>query len=337
MRRGCRLQEYPRPRETDVGRLAVALRSPGAAHLDLAAVVAGLRSARENWRVAQRRPLEVGGRELPSHDALTGIVAALRGALFPMRLGPPDLRQETEDYYVGYTLDSALRALVDQVRLELRGGNAPGRAASIDARAGAIVRGFATALPVIRELLDSDVLAAYHGDPAAHSVDEVLLCYPGIRAMIHHRLAHELYRAGVPLLARMVSELAHAATGIDIHPGAAIGPGFFIDHGTGVVIGESAIIGHNVRIYQAVTLGAKRFETDRDGHVRKGEPRHPIVEDDVVIYAGATILGRVTIGRGSVIGGNVWVTRSVPPGSHVTQARTREGMLNEVLDEGAGI
>ena len=157
----------------------------------------------------------------------------------------------------------------------------------------------------------------------------MLLCYPGIVAMIHHRIAHRLYALGVPLLARMVAELAHADTGIDIHPGAQIGAGFFIDHGTGVVIGETAVIGERVRLYQAVTLGAKRFPTDDNGDPRKGLARHPIVEDDVVIYAGATLLGRITIGRGSTIGGNVWVTRSVPPGSQVTQANS----LHEPSDE----
>jgi serine O-acetyltransferase len=186
------------------------------------------------------------------------------------------------------------------------------------------VRTFGGSLPAIRALLDTDVLAAYRGDPAARSVDEVLLCYPGVLAMIHHRIAHQLYVLGVPLLARLVAESAHAQTGIDIHPGARIGPGFFIDHGTGVVIGETAEIGRNVRVYQAVTLGAKRFATDEDGQLQKGGARHPIVEDEVVIYAGATILGRVTIGQGSAIGGNVWLTRSVPPGSRITQAQSRE-------------
>ena len=185
------------------------------------------------------------------------------------------------------------------------------------------MRGFAAALPDIRRLLDSDVLAAYQGDPAARSVDEVLLCYPGILAMIHHRIAHTLYALGLPLLARIVAELAHSVTGIDIHPGAKIGPGFFIDHGTGVVIGETAEIGQRVRVYQAVTLGAKRFPTDAEGNLQKGLPRHPVVEDDVVIYAGATILGRVTLGKGATIGGNVWITESVPPGASVTQAVLR--------------
>jgi serine O-acetyltransferase len=153
-------------------------------------------------------------------------------------------------------------------------------------------------------------------------VDEVLLCYHGILAMIYHRLAHQLYVLGVPLLARIVAELAHAQTGIDIHPGARIGAGLFIDHGTGVVIGETAVIGERVRIYQAVTLGAKSFPTDDSGNPLKGQPRHPIVEDEVVIYAGATVLGRVTIGCGASIGGNVWVTHSVPAGAHITQARS---------------
>jgi serine O-acetyltransferase len=305
-----------------------------AAALDIPAVVAQLRDARERWRTAQRRPRDPGGRELPSRDALDAIVQGLRGALFPMRLGPSDLRQESEDYYVGHTLGIALNALLAQVRLELRHGErlasldgaaVPGSSATIDARALALVHAFAAALAPIRTLLDSDVQAAFHGDPAARSVDEVLLCYPGVEAMIHHRLAHTLYKLGVPLIARIVAERAHALTGIDIHPGATIGAAFFIDHGTGVVIGETAVIGERVRVYQAVTLGAKRFPSDGQGHLEKGLPRHPIVEDDVVIYAGATVLGRVTLGRGSTIGGNVWLTRSVPPGSHVTQASLLDG------------
>jgi serine O-acetyltransferase len=152
----------------------------------------------------------------------------------------------------------------------------------------------------------------------------VLLCYPGILAMIHHRLAHSLYGLGLPLLARITAELAHAQTGIDIHPGAQIGAGFFIDHGTGVVIGETAVIGQRVRLYQAVTLGAKRFPTHADGTLQKGLPRHPILEDDVVIYAGATLLGRITVGKGAVIGGNVWLTHDVPAGARVAQAASRE-------------
>ena len=292
------------------------------ASLDLPGIVAGLRAARERWRTSQERPREVNGRELPSREALAAIVDGLRGALFPMRLGPPDLRQDSEDYYVGHTLDTALNALLAQVRLELRYQARAGAdsAPALDTLALDVVRQFGAALPQLRELLDSDVLAAYRGDPAARSVDEVLLCYPGLHAVIHHRIAHQLHQLGVPLLARIVAELAHGDTGIDIHPGARIGSHFFIDHGTGVVIGETAVIGRNVRIYQAVTLGAKRFATDADGALQKGGPRHPIVEDDVVIYAGATVLGRVTIGRGASIGGNVWLTHSVPPLSRIAQA-----------------
>jgi len=289
---------------------------------NLGQIVAELRAVRESWREAQSRNTEFGGRELPSREALRDILTSLCGALFPMRLGPPDLRQETEDFYIGHTLDAALNALLGEVRLELHyiHRRQPLSEDALEQKAVAIVREFAQGLPQLRILLDTDVQAAYRGDPAARSVDEVLLCYPGVLAIIYHRLAHALYRLGVPLLARISAEQAHGQTGIDIHPGAQIGRSFFIDHGTGVVIGETAVIGDNVRIYQAVTLGAKRFTTDEAGNLQKGQARHPIVEDDVVIYAGATILGRITIGRGSVIGGNVWLTRSVPPGSNITQA-----------------
>ena len=289
----------------------------------LQTIVCQLRTARNQWRTQNGRVSgEQGGRELPSRAAMADILEALCGALFPMRLGPVDLREESEDFYVGHTLDVALNALLTQARLELRyaarQGGLPDE--GVDASATLLIQDFALALPGLRSILDTDVLAAYHGDPAARSVDEVLLCYPGILAVIHHRLAHHLYRAGLPLLARISAEIAHSSTGIDIHPGAQIGRSFFIDHGTGVVIGETAIIGERVRIYQAVTLGAKRFPADESGQLQKGHPRHPIVEDDVVIYAGATILGRITIGKGSTIGGNVWLTRSVPAGCNLTQA-----------------
>ena len=295
------------------------------ATFDVNEIVQALHAVRDEWRDAQRRSREPGGREFPSREALTQITEQLKGALFPMRLGPLDLRHESEDFYVGHTLDAALHALLTQARLELAYVLRHTQPADslIQQQATTAVRGFAAALPDIRRLLDSDVLAAYQGDPAARSVDEVLLCYPGILAMIHHRIAHTLYALGLPLLARIVAELAHSVTGIDIHPGAKIGPGFFIDHGTGVVIGETAEIGQRVRVYQAVTLGAKRFPTDSEGNLQKGLPRHPVVEDDVVIYAGATILGRVTLGKGATIGGNVWITESVPPGASVTQAVLR--------------
>lgn len=295
-------------------------------------IVHGLQQARHDWRESQHRPKEFGGRELPSKEALKAIVDDLCGILFPMRLGPADLRQEGEDVYIAFTLDKVLSALYEQVRLTLayearyrisatiRDSNHQPDAAMIQQQASSMVQTFANALPDIRRLLDSDVQAAYEGDPAARSVDEVLLCYPGMLAITYHRLAHVLYQNNIPLLARMIAELAHSATGIDIHPGAQIGKSFFIDHGTGVVIGETCIIGARVRIYQAVTLGAKRFEVDDAGNLQKDYARHPVVEDDVVIYAGATILGRVTIGKGSVIGGNVWLTHDVPPHSQIMQS-----------------
>lgn len=293
-----------------------------AAGWDLGRIVWQLREVRERWRDARQRKRDFGPREFPSREALREIAKGLSGALFPMRLGPRDLTKESEDFFVGRTLDTALNGLLHQVRLELVGQLGPedGDRAALEARATEIVRAFARGLPGLRMLLDKDVQAAFDGDPAARSVDEVLLCYPGVLAVIHHRLAHALHRLGAPLVARILSEIAHSETGIDIHPGAEIGSGFFIDHGTGVVIGETAIIGNRVRLYQAVTLGARRFASTNDGGIAKGGARHPIIEDDVVIYAGATVLGRITIGRGSSIGGNVWLTRSVSPGSHVTQA-----------------
>jgi len=300
---------------------AVRGKAPGI-NWQLERIVDELHDARNEWRSQHGRTRELSSRELPSRAVMSEILESLCSALFPLRLGPNDLRAESEDFFVGHVLDRALNALLGQVRLELcytaRQRGMP--ECLVEDPAQRIVQDFALALPDLRRLLDTDVLAAYRGDPAARSVDEVLLCYPGILAVIYHRLAHQLYRSDLPLLARMIAELAHSATGIDIHPGAQIGPSFFIDHGTGVVIGETAIIGERVRIYQAVTLGAKRFPADESGNLQKGHPRHPIVEDDVVIYAGATILGRITIGKGSTIGGNVWLTRSVPAFSNVTQA-----------------
>jgi serine O-acetyltransferase len=287
-------------------------------------IVADLRASRETLH-RTRHPL--GIRELPSREAVVNIVTGLRAALFPTHYGAPDLTDETVDYYVGHTLESTLRLLSEQIRRALRflPEHAESSNAELSALAFEMAREFGTQLPAIRALLVSDIQAAFTGDPAAQHITEVLLCYPGVWAMTHHRLAHALHRLGMPLLARFINEIAHSATGIDIHPGAQIGPSFFIDHGTGVVIGETAIIGERVRVYQAVTLGAKSFAADSDGALIKGNARHPIVEDDVVIYAGATILGRVTIGRGSVIGGNVWLTHSVPPGSSVSQGKIREG------------
>jgi serine O-acetyltransferase len=300
--------------------------------LEIDTVVAELRTLRlRSLETRQRRDRPP---KLPSRKVLVGIADGLRAVLFPNRLGLPDLTSESVDYYVGHMLDVTLRELMVQVRRELRfvSGSDPSSNSDRE-QAAAITQAFARRLPRVRSLLESDVQAAYEGDPAARSIDEVLVCYPGITAITHYRLAHELHCLGAPLIARMISEIAHSATGIEIHPGAQIGGSFFIDHGTGVVIGETAVIGEHVRLYQAVTLGAKRFPVDEHGALVKGNLRHPIVEDDVVIYAGATILGRITIGRGSTIGGNVWLTRSVPPGSTISQAQTR----SEVFEGGAGI
>ena len=186
-------------------------------------------------------------------------------------------------------------------------------------RADALVLAFLKTLLPMRELLTEDLNAAYEGDPAARYIEEILLSYPSIEAVSTYRIAHELFTLGLPMVPRILTEHAHANTGIDIHPGATIGRHFFIDHGTGVVIGETCVIGDNVKLYQGVTLGAKSFPRDENGNLVKGIKRHPNIEDDVIIYAGATILGGdVTVGRGSVIGGNTWLTRSVPPGSFIT-------------------
>ncbi|NOT13481.1 MAG: serine acetyltransferase [Methylococcaceae bacterium] len=294
-------------------------------------LVTDLRNLRlQSLEIRQRRDKPP---KLPSRKILQDIVEGLSAALFPNRLGLPYLNDEGIDYFVGHKLDIVLRELHQEIRRELQfiSGHSENDTASRE-QAIEITRKFAARLPEIRVLLDTDIQAAYEGDPAARSSDEILVCYPGITATIHHRLAHVLYELGVPLIARIIAEIAHSATGIDIHPGAQIGESFFIDHGTGVVIGETCIIGRKVRLYQAVTLGAKRFQKDENGVLVKGNARHPIVEDDVVVYAGATILGRITIGCGSTIGGNVWLTHDVPPGSNITQSFVR----SEPSEGGAG-
>ena len=297
---------------------------PAAGPWDIAEVGAGLKAARLAWRAAHRRNAEIGVSGFPSRAKLALIIEDLCAALFPQRLGATGADSGDEDEYVATTLDRALTALLEEVHLELRYWGAEATHDFTRDDADNILRHFAAALPELRALIDTDVEAAFLGDPAARSVDEILICYPCAIAVIHHRLANRLHGLGAPLVARIISEIANSRTGIDIHPGASIGPSFFIDHGTGVVIGETAIIGARVRIYQAVTLGARRLPADGDNGVRHRFARHPIVEDDVVIYAGATILGRVTIGRGSTIGGNVWLTNDVPAGSVVTQADSRQ-------------
>lgn len=294
---------------------------------NIAAIVSGLRQSRDELHnVRYRGPV----RPPPSREDIEETIGQLTRALFPAHYGRPDLRDRSEltpemiDDYVAAVLGRALPALNDQIRRTLPfadEGKSP--EAELDRRASAMTRELAAGLPAIRGLLVSDLKAAYVGDPAATGYSEILLVYPGMTAIIHYRLAHALHGLGAKFLARQICEIAHSLTGIDIHPGARIGGSFFIDHGTGVVIGETAVIGERVRLYQAVTLGARSFPADKDGTLIKGRPRHPIVEDDVVIYAGATILGRITIGQGSTIGGSVWLTHSVPPNSQITQAQLR--------------
>jgi len=268
-----------------------------------------------------------GGRMvLPSRDVVLACVEELRASFFPGYFGATDLSDEHLHYYIGAALDRVLYSMQDQVRrgvafAERHDFETCDHCAETAER---VTGAFLKRLPEVRRLVASDVEAAYDGDPALKIKDEAIFSYPGVYAVTSQRIARELYAFGVPLIPRMITEHAHAVTGIDIHPGARIGERFFIDHGTGVVIGETAVIGSNVRVYQGVTLGAKSFPKDEKGVPIKGIDRHPIVEDDVVIYAGATILGRVTIGKGSSIGGNVWLTHGVPPGSRVTQAEVRE-------------
>jgi serine O-acetyltransferase len=187
-------------------------------------------------------------------------------------------------------------------------------------RARSLTYSFLNRLQYIKQLMSSDVKAMFDSDPAAKNIGEVIFCYPAIKAISNYRIAHELYLLDVPLIPRIITELAHAETGIDIHPGAEIGEYFSIDHGTGVVIGQTTIIGNHVTLYQGVTLGAKRFTLDEEGYP-KDVPRHPILEDGVTVYSNASILGRITIGRGTVIGGNIWLDHSVPPNSRILQTK----------------
>jgi serine O-acetyltransferase len=297
---------------------------PPEAAYEIDGLVAQLRDLRS---LSQRRRYDGATPSLPSRKTVVAVFDDLVSAIYPRHFGPQGLEADEVDLFVARTLRSALRALHAQVRLEL--------ALDEDAttNAAAITEAFAAALPRLRALADTDARAGFEGDPSAISIDEVIFSFPGFAAVLRHRLAHQLHQLGAPLLARIAAEDAHGRTGVDIHPGAEIGERFFIDHGTGVVIGETTIIGRNVRLYQGVTLGAKRFDTDEAGRLRKGYPRHPIVEDDVVIYAGATILGRVAIGRGSSIGGGVWLTQSVPPASNITQVPPRR----DAFSNGAGI
>ena len=264
---------------------------------------------------------------LPSGKSLRRIVELSREILFPGYFGNSTVHRRTINYHIGVNVEELFGLLTEQIQAGLCFGleNTPSdnvikkipdrdTAASIAAR-------FISRLPEIRRILATDVEAAYYGDPAATCFGEIICCYPIIRAITNYRIAHELYMLNVPLIPRIITEMAHSETGIDIHPGAQIGHHFTIDHGTGVVIGATCIIGNNVKLYQGVTLGAKSFPLDENGNPIKGIARHPILEDDVIVYSNATILGRITIGKGATIGGNIWVTDSVPAGSRIVQRR----------------
>lgn len=261
---------------------------------------------------------------IPSGKVLEEVVELCRSIFFPGFYGRSCINSDTLKYNIGVTVERLYILLKQQIAAGMslnRNGENYSRA-DIKKRAETVALKTIAMLPDIKDTLITDVVAAYKGDPAATNYSEVISCYPVIKVLTNYRLAHVLHKLGVPLVPRMLTEIAHNETGIDIHPGAEIGNHFTIDHGTGVVIGATCIIGNNVKLYQGVTLGAKSFPVDPNGMPIKGVPRHPIIEDDVVVYSNATILGRITIGRGAVIGGNIWVTEDVKPGAHLTQNKS---------------
>ena len=295
----------------------------GSAHeTALAAIVDELCAA----AVDSGGPRWEGRMVLPSRDAVLACVEGIRQTFFPGYFGATDLHDKSLHYYVGATLDRVFHELQEQIARAIAFVERHDFTTCVHCqeRAERATGALLLRLPELRRLVHSDVEAAFEGDPALKVKDEAIFSYPGVFAITEQRVAHELYALEVPLIPRIIAEHAHGATGIDIHPGASIGERFFIDHGTGVVVGETCRIGNRVRLYQGVTLGAKSFPLDDKGVPIKGVDRHPMVEDDVVIYAGATILGRITIGKGSSIGGNVWLTHGVPPGSRITPAEARD-------------
>lgn len=263
------------------------------------------------------------GQPLPSAEQLTQIVNLARAILFPGYFGNSSVNAQTMTYHIGVNVEQLYHLLVNQIQAGLAFELPEDKddAETLCEQARLLAAQFIGRLPEMRRTLATDVEAAYNGDPAATNYGEVICCYPAIRAISNYRIAHELLVLGVPLIPRIITEMAHSETGIDIHPGATIGHHFTIDHGTGVVIGETCIIGNNVKLYQGVTLGAKSFPLDENGNPIKGIARHPILEDDVIVYSNATILGRITIGQGATIGGNIWVTEDVPAGERIVQRR----------------
>ena len=263
------------------------------------------------------------GQPLPSAEQLPQIVNLARAILFPGYFGNSSVNAQTMTYHIGVNVEQLYHLLVNQIQAGLAFELPEDKddAETLCEQARLLAAQFIGRLPEMRRTLATDVEAAYNGDPAATNYGEVICCYPAIRAISNYRIAHELLVLGVPLIPRIITEMAHSETGIDIHPGATIGHHFTIDHGTGVVIGETCIIGNNVKLYQGVTLGAKSFPLDENGNPIKGIARHPILEDDVIVYSNATILGRITIGQGATIGGNIWVTEDVPAGERIVQRR----------------
>ena len=289
---------------------------------DLESVIAELRHSREITNNIRH-----GGvaRRLPSRTALAEIVNGIATALFPTHYGEPDLSQGGVDDFVRGKLKTAAERLEEQIRLSLplSASAEATELAAAERIAHDIVVEFVSQLPDIRALLVSDLRAAYESDPGAGSIPEILLGYPGMVAMICYRIARVLHLLGAPLVARLTTLIAHSRTGIDIHPGAEVGAGFSMDHGAGIVIGETSIIGRNVRLSGGVTLAANRLPAGKGRLALRGVARHPVIEDGVFVFAGTTLLGRITIGAGSVIGGNVWLTRSVPPASDITQPQLK--------------
>ena len=264
------------------------------------------------------------GDPLPSGKVLHEIIELCRAILFPGFYGKSTVNHHTITYHIGVNIERLYNLLTEQIHAGLCfDAKETGDCACDTKREKAIdlAGQFISRLPALREVLATDVEAAYNGDPAAESYGEIISCYPIIKALSNYRIAHELLLLGVPLIPRIITEMAHSETGIDIHPAARIGHHFTIDHGTGVVIGATCIIGNHVKLYQGVTLGAKSFPLDDDGHPIKGIPRHPILEDDVIVYSNATILGRITVGRGTTVGGNIWVTEDVPAGARLVQKK----------------
>nr|MBP7473598.1 serine acetyltransferase [Prevotella sp.] len=258
------------------------------------------------------------GAPIPSGKTLEEIIELSRSILFPGYFGKNSFTKQTLEFHLGVRTERLHRMLAEQIQAGLcfadnKEYETPDELDCANCKANGIALKVIQKFPNIRRILGTDVLAAYNGDPAAENLAEIVSCYPVIKALSSYRIAHELFILGVPLIPRMITEIAHSETGIDIHPGAEIGEYFTIDHGTGVVIGATCIIGKNVKLYQGVTLGAKSFPLDDKGNPIKGIPRHPIIEDNVVIYSNATILGRITIGQGCVVGANVWVTKDMKP------------------------